>query len=101
MTHLRLHGTARTQESSRILQRLCYHFSRKIEVRGDAGERVAQFAWGSCTMHADGEVLSFLCEAADAEGLARVRHVIDEHMALFSRKQPLAVQWLAEAAAPG
>ena len=94
-------GQVATPEASRWLQRLCYHFSRKIEVRGDAGERVAQFAWGSCTMHADGEVLSFLCEAADAEGLARVRHVIDEHMALFSRKQPLAVQWQAEAAAPG
>ena len=93
MTHLRLHGTARTQESSRILQRLCYHFSRKITVDYDDHQGRAQFPWGVCEMRADSETLHFAVSAEDAEALARVRHTIDEHVKLFARQNPLVIQW--------
>ena len=96
MTHT-LQGETRTPEPSRILQRLCYHFSRKIDVRYDLHEGTAQFPWGRCTMRAGNDVLHFECEACDPPALERVRHVIDEHIALFSRKQPLSVQWQATA----
>ena len=86
-------GEVRTPEPSRILQRLCYHFSRKIQVRYDENEGWAEFPWGHCKLQADTEVLRFQCQANDPEGLGQVRHVIDEHISLFSRKQGLSVQW--------
>ncbi|MDO5623232.1 MAG: DUF2218 domain-containing protein [Pseudomonadota bacterium] len=95
----RLQGQLHTPEPSRILQRLCFHFQRKIAVRYDARQGVAHFPWGRCTLTAEEALLHFACEATDDAQLARVRHVIDEHIALFSRKQPLAVQWQSAPAA--
>lgn len=44
-------------------------------------------------MRAEDAALHFTCAAEDAEALARVRFAIDEHVKLFSRKNPLAAQW--------
>lgn len=90
---LQCQGRVPTPEASRWLQRLCFHFSKKIAV--DYGEHtgLAHFPWGQCRLAADATHLHFDCEAADAEALARVQFAIDEHVKLFSRKAPLAVQW--------
>lgn len=96
---LELHGQVATPEASRILQRLCYHFSRKITVAYDAEQGRADFPWGLCLLGAAGgeaaTVLTFNCSAASSEELARVQYAIDEHIKLFSRKNPLLVQWNA------
>lgn len=94
-------GHVATPEASRWLQRLCFHFSRKIAVRYDACQGHAEFPWGVCEMRTEGDTLHFACTAADAEALARVRFAIDEHVKLFSRKNPLAVQWHPQAPPPG
>lgn len=86
-------GRVATLEASRYLQRLCYHFSRKITVQYDTQLGNAQFPWGSCEMRADDAHLHFACSADTEEGLARVRHAISEHVKLFSRKNPMLVQW--------
>ncbi|MGE0799685.1 MAG: DUF2218 domain-containing protein [Lautropia sp.] len=86
-----------TPEASRWLQRLCRHFSRKIAVRYDEREGHAEFPWGTCRMWIEGPegatTLHFDCAAQTDEALARVRFAIDEHIRLFSRKNPLAVHW--------
>ncbi|QEA13053.1 DUF2218 domain-containing protein [Comamonas flocculans] len=87
------HGHVATTEASRWLQRLCYHFNRKISVQYSAFQGHARFPWGQCELRADDEALHFACSAPDPEALARVCAVIDEHLRLFSRKNPLAVQW--------
>lgn len=86
-------GHIATPEASRWLQRLCYHFSRKIPVRYDEYQGHAEFPWGVCEMRADGPALHVSCTAETDEALARVRYTIDEHVKLFSRKHPLAVNW--------
>ena len=86
-------GQVATPEASRWLQRLCFHFSRKIAVRYDERTGHAQFPWGSCEMRADEAALHFACAADSDEALARVREAIDGQIALFSRKHPLAVHW--------
>ena len=48
---------------------------------------VLMFAW------ADAQALHFDCRAADADALARVQLAIDSHIELFSRKNPLRVDW--------
>lgn len=93
-----LQGRMATPEPSRYLARLCFHFSRKIRVDYDAQQGVAEFAAGRCRMQAEPQALHFVCDAADAERLAQVRQVIDAHVALFSRKAPLHVDWEGEAA---
>ena len=60
-------------EASRWLQRLGFHFSRKIDVRYDARQRLAHFPAGTCLLRADAQALHFDCRAASDEGLARVR----------------------------
>lgn len=90
-----LKGSVPTHEPSRILTRLCYHFRKKIEVEYDEQRGLAHFPWGDCHLKAEADVLDFECSAVSAEELERVQYVIDEHIALFSRKAPLAVQWEA------
>jgi hypothetical protein len=99
---MHIDGQVATPEASRWLQRLCHHFSRKIEVRYDAHQGHAAFPWGTCEMRADGDgaLLRFACSAAGSEELARVQYAIDEHVKLFSRKNPLTVQWGAPSGAP-
>lgn len=93
---LQQRGHIATHEASRIMQRLCYHFKRKIEVQYDEHQGQAHFPWGDCAMRAEDGLLHLHCTASDAQHLARVRHVIDEHVALFSRKQPLQAVWQPE-----
>ena len=93
-------GQVATPEASRWLQRLCFHFSRKIAVRYDEREGHAEFPWGTCRMWVDGQAgevaLHFDCTADTDEALARVRSAIDSHVALFSRKNPLIVRWQSQ-----
>lgn len=90
---IRRQGRVPTPEASRVLQRLCYHFTRKITVRYDEHQGDAEFPWGQCLMRADAQALHFDCRAADADALARVQLAIDSHIELFSRKNPLHVDW--------
>lgn len=92
---IRRQGHVATPEASRILQRLCYHFSRKIPVHHNAHQGDAAFPWGRCLLTADAALLRFDCQAADADQLARVQGAIDAHIELFSRKDPLRVDWQA------
>lgn len=88
-----IEGHVATPEASRYLVRLCYHWSRKIAVEYDEHQGLANFPWGSCQLRADAQALHFACSAATPEELARIQLGIDEHVKLFSRKAPMAVQW--------
>lgn len=93
-------GHVVTPEASRWLQRLCFHFSRKITVQYDEHQGRAEFPWGLCELRADGDALHFACSAENAEQLERVQHAIDAHVALFSRKNPLTTQWRLDVPEP-
>ncbi|MGL4434912.1 MAG: DUF2218 domain-containing protein [Giesbergeria sp.] len=95
---IRQQGQVLVEDASRQLQRLCYHFSRKITVHYDTRQGKAQFPWGLCVLMAEGNVLRFDCSADSADLLARVQFAIDSHVELFSRKNPVRVQW--QTAAP-
>ena len=86
-------GQVATPEASRWLQRLCYHCGRKIAVRYDEHQGHATFPWGVCEMRADDTALHINCTADSGEALARGRLTIDEHIKLFSLKNPMAVRW--------
>jgi len=92
---LRRQGHVPTPDASRHLQRLCYHFSRKITVSYDEHLGQAAFPWGHCTLKADAQALHFDCQASNADDLGRIQHAIDSHVELFSRKNPVSVSWQA------
>lgn len=82
-----------TALASRYLQQLCKHFAHKIAVRYDADAGEALFPWGRCTMTAADGILTLHCEAADAEALARVKAVVDDHLVRFAWKEGLKPDW--------
>lgn len=92
---IRVQGQVATREASRWLQHLCFHFSRKIPVQYDAQQGRAEFPWGRCELRAAEQALHFDCSAPSAAQLQRVQQAIDSHLALFSRRRPLAAQWQA------
>lgn len=88
-----LQGYMNSAEPSRYMTRLCYHFSKKIEVQYDEVQGVALFPWGRCTLTAMEDGIRFACEAEDANKMTQVCNVIDSHVVLFSRRTPLQVVW--------
>jgi hypothetical protein len=90
---LTLQGRLTIAEPSRYMTRLCYHFTKKIEVLYDEHQGLATFPWGHCRLTALDDAITFDCQATDAEKLAQVQHVIDAHVALFARRAPLHVVW--------
>lgn len=93
VTMLHSEGQIATPEASRFLQRLCFHFSRKISVSYDEHQGQAHFPTGFCQMKASPDTLYFSCSAASEDALQRVQLTLDHHVQLFSRKSPLIVQW--------
>ena len=91
------HAKAVTPEASRIMQRLCFHFGRKVQAHCDAERGTVTFPWGACEMRATPTALHFTCSAEGEDQLATAREVIDGHMALFTRKAPLTLNWSAPA----
>lgn len=75
------------------MARLCFHFSRKVPATHDDRAGQVQFEWGRCRFGVQVDGLALELTADDAPRLDRVRAVVDAHVALFSRKQPLAVVW--------
>ncbi len=87
-----------TPQASKYIAQLCKHFAHKITVDFDDQQGRAEFPWGICHMHASPEVLTLACEAADAEGLERVKAVIADHLVRFSWREPVSVTWTEPAA---
>ncbi|TBU94052.1 DUF2218 domain-containing protein [Stutzerimonas kirkiae] len=91
---IHLHGTVATASASLYMTKLCKHFRHKISVEFDERQARADFPYGHCLMRAEPDLLRFECQAADAESLARMRAVLDDHLPRFSRQEGLVIQWL-------
>jgi uncharacterized protein len=74
----------------RYLAQLCRHFRHKVPVEDMGHEGRVEFAPGTCRLFADENRLRALCEAEDAAGLARLRHILDEHLQRFAWRQGIA-----------
>ncbi|HRH86199.1 MAG TPA: DUF2218 domain-containing protein [Rubrivivax sp.] len=86
-------GAVATPRAPELLPRLCRHFAKKVQSSWDERRGEVEFPWGHCTVLAGDEQLSFQCRAADEAALAQVRNVLDLHVGMFSRKEPLRIEW--------
>ncbi len=86
-------GSVTTPRAPELLPRLCRHFAKKVQSSWDERRGEVQFPWGHCSVEASDTELSFHCRAADEAALAQVQNVLDLHVGMFSRKEPLRIVW--------
>jgi len=87
-----------TASASRYLQQLCKHFAHKIAVDFDAQRGIAELPPGPATLRADDAGLDMTVTAADAEGLARGRFILEDHLRRFAfREEPAPLVWRDDA----
>ncbi|OCP05503.1 MULTISPECIES: DUF2218 domain-containing protein [unclassified Ensifer] len=86
-----------TDRASRYLQQMSKHFAHKTAVEYNETDSVVTLPGGvTGRMAARGDQLSFIVEAADAEGLARGRDIIESHIIRFAFREQLKVLDWAE-----
>ena len=86
-------GRLAAAEPARVMALLCFHFSRKVQARHDDLRGEVQFPWGRCEFEMLEAALAVRLFADDVASLQRLREVVDAHVALFSRKQPIRMGW--------
>ena len=86
-----------TPHARRYLGQMCKHFAHKIAVEHNETEGRCALPSGPARMTADDGGLSIRVEAADPEGLARGKHVIESHLLRFAfRESPSELSWAEE-----
>jgi hypothetical protein len=93
MTSVLSVGEIRTPLAVTYLKFLCKHFSTEIPVEYNETEGMAQFPFGKCRLSAESHTLLFHCEAENATLLARMQEVIDKHVVMFTKRNPVIVTW--------
>lgn len=80
----RLQAQVSTPNASRYINRLCKHFSHKIEATWDADQADLQFAAGHCQMTATSEHLQMICTATTADQAQQVADIVGGHLTRFA-----------------
>lgn len=87
---LRQEAELRSPAARRYLTRLCRHFRHKVPVEERGYEGRVAFEPGTCRLLAGPDRLHAVCEAMDAAGLARLRHILDEHLRRLAWREGVA-----------
>lgn len=82
-----------TAHASRYIAQLCKHFRHKVPASWDANSGEADFGLGRCRMAAADGTLTLTCLADTAEGLGRVRLIVEDHVVRFAWRESLTVAW--------
>lgn len=89
-------ATARfdTRHAARYVQQMCKHFAHKVAVEQVDGEGRFALPPGPAQIVSDESGLTIRAEAADAEGLARSKHILESHLLRFAfREEPRPLSW--------
>lgn len=110
-----LKAQVQTKRASRYLVQFCKHaaamggggHSPRMHLHGTVARREVQVVaewsdsngtvtftpWGQATLTADDATLTVRIDAADENGLAQIRDIINRNLERFSRRNPLTVTW--------
>ncbi len=69
---------------ARTLQRLCKHFSHKVNAHWDENQGRIDFAEGQCTLQVEQSVLHLHCRAPTNEWLAEIEQTMERHLPQMS-----------------
>lgn len=89
-------STVLTKEASSYIGKLCRHFRHKIEAEYTATTGLATFPFGTCTMEATPEELTFNINAANSEAVEKIKGVLERHLIKFAYKEELVIEWQDE-----
>ncbi|GAA1837669.1 DUF2218 domain-containing protein [Microlunatus capsulatus] len=82
-----------TDAAERYAEQLASHLGRKAEVRDEPEGRRILVGDGGCLLVVGEAVLELRAEAASAESLTRVQHVVGSHLERFGQRDALVVTW--------
>ena len=83
-----------TENGSKYLQALCKHFAHKVSVDYDAQSGRAELPPGPAVFSADSTGLNIEVSGPDADGLARAKFIVEDHLKRFAfREEPKGLTW--------
>lgn len=86
-------ASVETEKASRYLVQLCKHFAHKVPAEWTDTTGHVQLPPGDCRLTVDGNTLTMVCEAKDAEGLSVAKHIVEDHLVRFAWREELSVTW--------
>lgn len=96
---LKSQASVATPMAEQFLFKLAKHFAKKIPVQQASHQAQLRFEFGDCRMSIAGEgeslALVFDCETPDAATQQRLHWVLDAHLELLTRREPLRPVWRA------
>jgi hypothetical protein len=93
MTALTARAVVSTATPARYAKQLLSHLGRRVTWTTDGDTSTAELAGGTGRVVIGDGVLTLFAEAADAESLARVQHVMGSHLERFGQRNELTVIW--------
>ena len=101
MTHTQLTSRAdvSTDAPDRYAKQLVAHLGRKIAFTTEGATSTATFGDATGQVVVGDGVLTLLAAGPDAEGVARVEHVLGSHLERFGQRAGLSVEWTRGTAA--
>ncbi|WP_168016394.1 DUF2218 domain-containing protein [Halomonas salinarum] len=82
-----------TESGSKLINRLCKHWSHKFEVEHGEGHGRVQFETGTCLMEAEQERLLVAIEALDVDALDSLESVVASHLERMAGDEALTIVW--------
>ena len=90
-------ATVATDAAERYAKQLASHLGRKAQVQQEPDGRRVVLGGGSCLLVTGETALELRSEAASAESLEQVQHVVGSHLERFGQRNELVVVWTAPA----
>ena len=91
---LRASADVRTDVPERYAKQLVSHLGRKVAFATAGAASTATFAeHGTGSVIVGDGVLTLIAESSEPEGLARVQHVLGDHLQRFGQRDGLVVTW--------
>ena len=88
-------ATVATPEPGLLINRLCKHFSHKIDAHWTTDTGYLGFSIGECRLVAEGEALTLVCQSPSREELDELGEVVASHLVRLARGQVTQVPWQA------
>ncbi len=85
-----------TEAPDRYAKQLLSHLGHRTAWTTDGATSTAPIAGGTGTVVVGDGVLTLIAEAPDAETLARVQHVLGDHLERFAHRAELRVAWTSD-----
>lgn len=95
MTLITREGLVTITSPNRLLNRLCKHFSHRVQVEYHKFSARVTFAEGSCHLQANADQLRIVCSADSPDNLEAIVSTLNRHVPQFCAPDTAWVNWKA------